>query len=102
MTFLTLFGKCLKDKSKSLTDYDESERTDDDDRETGKDSESFILQDDETKEVWKQVFFSIGDLTAEQRSRVWYRRLGMPSLKMLSQRECIAQQLEESMKVLCN
>ena len=83
MTFLTLFGKCLKDKSKSLTDYDESERTDDDDRETGKDSESFILRDDETKEVWKQVFFSIGDLTAEQRSRVWYRRLGMPSLKML-------------------
>ena len=31
----------------------------------------------------QQVLFSVGDLTSEQKSRVWYRRMGMPSLKTL-------------------
>ena len=31
----------------------------------------------------RPVWFSIGDLNSEQRSRVWYRRMGMPSLKTL-------------------
>ena len=37
----------------------------------------------DTEHDLKLVLFSAGDLTSEQMSRVWFRRLGMPSLKTL-------------------
>lgn len=46
-------------------------------------SESFGVHSEDCDDTALKVYFSVGDLTSEQRSRVWYRRMGMPSLKAL-------------------